>query len=512
MSKPKLYLFAIGGTGSRVLTSLTMLLSSGLKVNAEVIVPMIIDTDVNNGDVEKCRNVIKNYNNIHNALYQNVGENEDEGHFFRTKILPPKELNISGTSYGTLREMINYNTLASTGFSKTKGLFDLLYNEQNKDMQLEKGFLGNPNVGSVVLKNVVETKQFKEFTQDFKQEDRIFVISSIFGGTGAAGFPLLLNVFRDEESKLNNSNYINNAVIGGVSVLPYFQVDVDKFNSGESAINSSTFITKSKAALSYYNRNLKSLVNALYYVGDTRQSSYENFDGGLEQKNPANFIELTAAKSVLEFLNFEPKAKTKDDLSQTSTFFEYGVEEDTNLLNLKHLKKDEYIKQFIKYHYYNLYVSSYMDEAFKNDKLAWRNELNLPSNYEKQPFIQNIKNFTNIYYYKWLLELGLERHNRKYLPFDLSIIQNQSELIKDIQGSMPAKIVVDEKKMFTVVNNIPANDSSSWLKKDKFKYDEIFSEGVKAILDKQLNSKERELNMMFNVGLEDIIERRFSNI
>lgn len=512
MSKPKLYLFAIGGTGSRVLTSLTMLLASGIKVNAEVIVPMIIDTDINNGDVEKCRNVIKNYNAIHTSLYQNVGEDEDLGHFFRTKILPPKELNISGTSYGTLREMVNYNTLAASGFGKTKGLFDLLYNESNKNMQLEKGFLGNPNVGSVVLKNVVETKQFKEFTQDFKQEDRIFIISSIFGGTGAAGFPLLLNVFRDDNSKLNNSNYINNAVIGGVSVLPYFQVDVDKFNRGESAINSSTFITKSKAALSYYNRNLKGLVNALYYVGDTRQSSYENFDGGLEQKNPANFVELTAAKSVVEFLDFEPKAKSKDDLSQVSTFFEFGIEEDSSNLNLKHLNQNGQIRQFIKFHYYNLYISNYLDEAFKNDKLAWRNELKLPTNYEKQPFIQNLKNFTMRYYYKWLLELGLERHNRKYIPFDLSIIQNQEELVKDIACSTPAQINMDEKKMFTLVNSIPANDSSSWIKKDKFRYDEVFSKDIKSILERQLNSKERELNVMFNQGLEDIIQRRFSNI
>lgn len=512
MPKPKLYLFAIGGTGSRVLTSLTMLLSSGLKVNAEVIVPMIIDTDINNGDVEKCRNVIKNYNAIHNALYHNIGEDEELGYFFRTKILPPKELNISGTSYGTLREMINYNTLVPSNFGKTKSLLDLLYSEKNKDMQLEKGFLGNPNVGSVVLKNVVETKQFKEFTQDFKQEDRIFIISSIFGGTGAAGFPLLLNVFRDENSKINNVNYINNAIIGGVSVLPYFQVDVEKFNSGESAINSSTFITKSKAALSYYNRNLQTLVNALYYIGDTRQSNYENFDGGLEQKNPSNFIELTAAKSVIDFLDFEPSAKSKDDLSQASTFFEYGIEDDSSNLNLKQLKQNEAIKQFVKYHYYNLYVSNYLEEAFKNDKLAWRNELKLPNNYEKQPFVQNIKSFTLLYYYKWLLELGLDRHNRKYIPFDLSIIQNREELIKDIACSVAAQINVDEKKMFTVVNNIPANDASSWLKKDKFKYDEVFSNEIKNILEKQLNSKERELNAMFNTGLEDIIQRRFSNI
>ena len=210
----KLYLFAIGGTGSRVLSSLAMLLSTGVRANVEKIIPMIIDTDINNGDVEKCRNIIKTYNNIHESIYNGVSNEEDKGHFFRTKINPPKELNISGTDYGTLKEMVDYDSLNSKGFEKTKSFFDLLYNNENKDMLLEKGFLGNPNVGSVVLKNVVESKQFKEFTQDFNEEDRIFVVSSIFGGTGAAGFPLLLNVFRNEESSMNNRNYINNAIIG----------------------------------------------------------------------------------------------------------------------------------------------------------------------------------------------------------------------------------------------------------------------------------------------------------
>ncbi|MBG6131752.1 hypothetical protein IWQ47_003506 [Aquimarina sp. EL_43] len=510
MSKPKLYLFAIGGTGSRVLKSLTMLLASGIKTNTEKIIPMIIDTDINNGDVEKCRKLIQNYNKIHTTIYTGVPEEEDQGHFFRTKIMPPKEMNISGTDYGTLKDMVDYNSLSSKKMEKTKALFDLLYSNANKDMPLEKGFLGNPNVGSVVLKNVVESSEFKEFTQDFKQNDRIFIISSIFGGTGAAGFPLLMNVFRDENSGMNNKTYINNAIIGGVSVLPYFQVDVEKFNSGDSAINSSTFITKTKAALSYYNRNLKQLVNTMFYVGDTRQSNYENFDGGIEQKNPANFIELTAASSVLEFLEYEPNAGTKEDLSQTSRFFEYGVNQDSGMLHLKQLKGDEYIKQFIHFHYYNIYVSNYMKDALTNDKLAWKNELKLSNNYEKQPFFKNLESFTNHYYYRWLLELALEKHDRKFLPFDLSIISNKGSLIKDVSGTLPAEVTLDEKKLFTLVTGIHANNNSSFFKKDKIKYDEEFSKIAKSIAAQPLGNRERTLSTLLNQGISNIIDNRFS--
>ena len=510
MSKPKLYVFAIGGTGSRVLHSLTMLLASGMKVNAEKIIPMIIDTDINNGDVEKCRKTIKTYNDIHEAMHSGASNDATQRQFFNTQIMAPKELNISGTDYGTLREMVNYNSFSANGYGKTKGLFDLLYSNDNKDMPLEKGFLGNPNVGSVVLKNVVESSEFKEFTQDFKENDRIFVISSIFGGTGAAGFPLLMNVFRNENSGMNNKTYINNAIIGGVSVLPYFQVDVEKYNTGESAINSSTFITKTKAALSYYNRNLKQLVNAMFYVGDTRQSNYENFDGGIEQKNPANFIELTAATSILEFLDYESSAGTKQDLSQASKFFEYGLSEDSAIIHLKHIGYNQNTKQLLGFHHFNLYVSNYLENALKDDKLTWRNELKLPNDYHRQAFVKNLKEFTGVYYYRWLFELSQDKHDRKFLPFDLSIITNTNELKKDISGSVPAKVLVDEKKFFTLVTDMPAIKSSSLLKRDRIKYDEVFSRIAKDISGLQLANKEQMMSTILHEGISKIVNRRYA--
>ena len=47
----KLYVFAIGGTGSRVLRSLTMLLASGCKTESSEIVPIIIDPDASAADL-----------------------------------------------------------------------------------------------------------------------------------------------------------------------------------------------------------------------------------------------------------------------------------------------------------------------------------------------------------------------------------------------------------------------------------------------------------------------------
>ena len=51
----KLYLFGIGGTGSRVIRSLTMLLASGVDAGVDTIVPVLIDPDLSRG----CRLILR---------------------------------------------------------------------------------------------------------------------------------------------------------------------------------------------------------------------------------------------------------------------------------------------------------------------------------------------------------------------------------------------------------------------------------------------------------------------
>ena len=71
------------------------------------------------------------------------------------------------------------------------------------DVEMDIGFVGNPNIGSVVLNQFKDSQEFKEFASNFNEGDRVFVISSIFGGTGAAGFPTILKNIRDA---MNNRN------------------------------------------------------------------------------------------------------------------------------------------------------------------------------------------------------------------------------------------------------------------------------------------------------------------
>jgi hypothetical protein len=66
----KLYVFGIGGTGSRVIKALTMLVASGCKLenDFDTIVPIIIDPDTSNGDLNRTKEILKLYQEIRNGV------------------------------------------------------------------------------------------------------------------------------------------------------------------------------------------------------------------------------------------------------------------------------------------------------------------------------------------------------------------------------------------------------------------------------------------------------------
>ena len=323
-----LYVFGIGGTGARVIRSLTMLLAAGVEMqNCERVVPIIIDPDALNGDKQRTIELLKTYQ----RLRAQMQPTPTPGQFFHTEVATlaslastsgqvrdPRvketfEYNFSGMDE-PLRDYLHYHALPV----ESRHLVDLLFDKKNLDENLKVGFKGSPNVGSVVLNQLSTSPEIDFFANGFGPDDRVFFISSIFGGTGAAGFPLLLKNLRNPAGKLPKQDRLNAAPMGALTVLPYFDLKSDE----TSAIDSNTFITKTKAALAYYQRNLPGL-NSLYYVGDQAKKQQENREGGNQQRNDAHFVEVVGALSVFDFMR-QPAAV----LLQEPHFYEYGLERD----------------------------------------------------------------------------------------------------------------------------------------------------------------------------------------
>lgn len=64
----KIFLFGIGGTGARVLRSLTMMLATGVKLGVDEIIPIIIDPDAANADLTRTVSLLNNYSAIREKL------------------------------------------------------------------------------------------------------------------------------------------------------------------------------------------------------------------------------------------------------------------------------------------------------------------------------------------------------------------------------------------------------------------------------------------------------------
>lgn len=336
----KLYIFGIGGTGSRVLRSLTMMLASGVELGSGIdsVIPIIIDPDMSNADLTHTDGLIHSYKKISDELKHG----RSQGHcFFDTKIesITPQGDNI--LDMGELRgeEFRDFILLNKLNY-ENEALIRMLFSEKNLQSDMSVGFKGNPNIGSVVLNKIVESPLFQAFANDFTDpENKIFIISSIFGGTGASGFPILLKNLRNL-SNIPNNSCINNAHIGAVSILPYFTVKQN--NKGVNEIEGDSFISKTKSALAYYENNIDS-VDDLYFLSDISKASYEYSVGGSKQKNTAHLIELLAASAIVDF-TYRELHNIKDYSQRKARYYEFGVNNDKEPgrdINITHFYKDK---------------------------------------------------------------------------------------------------------------------------------------------------------------------------
>lgn len=401
----KLYIFGIGGTGSRVLRSLTMLLASGVNIKDEII-PIIIDPDQSNGDLTRTVSLMNDYSQIREKLSFPVG---NKNTFFKTeisKLLNNYTLVVDGTNDKEFREFIDVSSMSIENQAITK----MLFSDDNLFSSMDVGFKGNPNIGSVVLNQIANTNDFEKFANSFEANDKIFIISSIFGGTGASGFPLLLKTLR-RGSNYSNNTAINNALIGAITILPYFRLETNE----ESSIDSSTFISKTKSALAYYEKNISAngQINALYFLGDDVTNIYENVEGGANQGNAAHLLELLAATAIVDFCNSnlqvgtscckELAIKSTGDTVSFGDFFQ----DLTNMIRRP-------LTQMM------LFANCFSNNNFndmKSEQVAGNVSLGLNADFFRDTFVSNLRDYFNKYK-EWLGEL---KGNKRSLDlFDLS--------------------------------------------------------------------------------------------
>lgn len=464
----KLYIFGIGGTGSRVIKSLVMLMAAGVRVDADEIVPVIIDPDHAAADLTRTAKLIQDYKKVRNGIdFNSANRNTFFYTDINTTILPSLTLPIRDTQNLDFKEYIglplmkNENGEANANYA----LASLLFSEKNLHSKMDVGFKGNPNIGSVALNQFANGKEFINLAASFEQDDRIFIISSIFGGTGASGFPLLLKTLRTLSPDIPGNGNVKNAPIGAISVLPYFDVLPDHHpNSAKrSQIDSSTFISKTKAALSYYERNI-SEANTLYYIADRLSKQYANSEGGSTQKNEAHFIELAAALAAIDFMATpENELKVNNGQPQQTIYKEFGIENGNYQLIFNDLCKqtnDIIQKPLIRFMLFFKYLQ---EELPRSKKQSWMIDQDLDDNFFNSSFFQMELMSVFSAFYEWLSEM--RNNNRSFAPFYLE--EEKSDVFDMIRGLLPVKLL-SLKSNYALFDDV-LNTQQQQLKKESSK-------------------------------------------
>ena len=299
------FVIGFGGTGSKCLESFIGLCSAGL--GPKDVWAGIVDQDSANGNFARCQTLLDGYHRCYTGLRSNGSDLGDSSLFY--------------TQFHTARNVVwapvaqanqSFERLCrSGGMSDDETLlYESLFSDTDRRTRLTEGFRGRPALGATVFRSAVEGSEpfWTDVWEGFKTAKtegpiRILLMASIFGGTGAAGFPTVARLLRDE---IDRRNLTGSVLLGGVLMLPYFVFRApEEADDGQAFAESDAFLDNTRGALAYYSSLLrrKHVFDDFYVVGWNPMVEMADFEpGGTQQQNPAVFPELIAALAGARFL------------------------------------------------------------------------------------------------------------------------------------------------------------------------------------------------------------------
>src|SRR4051812_15017938 len=194
LASRSLTFFAIGGSGVRALEPLLHLSALGLGPRQLKVV--LIDPDQSNASVSRTRDLMDLYRKTREALTS--GHAPGAG-YFRTEVTDAvgqlvwspiaDDEHMQNAEFGARvdRPLMRGNS------APLAEIFDLLFSRRHGTMDLTLGFRGVPSIGTVFMNRLRDQKFFEQLLVEAQTdaESTFFAAGSIFGGTGAAGLPVV---------------------------------------------------------------------------------------------------------------------------------------------------------------------------------------------------------------------------------------------------------------------------------------------------------------------------------
>jgi hypothetical protein len=323
-----------GGSSWRVLEAVLHLCAAGL--GPPELRLLMIEPDKSNGNAERTLELIGKYQALQQRFAGKLGDKAlnlfgttldllPDGQQQGLKIWSPM---VQGQAK-RLRDLLQYDNLRSDDPRKSVAhlLFTHSASQSELSVDLDQGFLGHTAIGAAAMSLIWKERNRQPWQQLLQKitgditdrgESRVFLVGSVFGGTGASAIYPVGQFLRAIPSMNPNIKLDASTLkIGVAALVPYFgflSPPVDEADHGANdairrrmAAKSEWFPLATRAAVEFYHHlqtHSEWPFDAMFWVGDNNLFQCADYAlGGPQQKNPAHFVDFLAALASLEFLH-----------------------------------------------------------------------------------------------------------------------------------------------------------------------------------------------------------------
>ena len=320
-SNNNIFVIGIGGTGMRCIEAFTHLCAIGM-FDKKVVHLLALDTDKDNGNFTRLKN-------LKEAYLKTKGVNKQhEAHadtFFSANI-KYYQFSPDYSRLSTFNALYNYG---DTKFSNPEeaAIADLLFTDYAKEYDLKHGYRAQTHLGSMLMYHSIiddikqnDRSDLKRFiseliTASSSGSPRVFILGSVFGGTGASSIPIIPKAIREAAALISDATDIEkNAYFGATLLTGYFSfpLPTDKEKQEQKIIaTSDKFALNSQAAMMFYeaDETVKKTYQKFYMMGtesfewQPSKVKDKTITGGENQENDSHYIEMLAAFAAYHFFN-----------------------------------------------------------------------------------------------------------------------------------------------------------------------------------------------------------------
>lgn len=317
----EVFVIGIGGTGMRCIESFIHLCAIGMFDDTEVNM-LALDTDKDNGNFTRLKNLKEAYVKTKGIGKKQVALKDT---FFSAK-LNYYQFSPDYSEKSTFDKLFNYGDLKYRNPDEA-AIADLLLTDNAKQFDLKHGYRAQTHLGSMLMYHSIvdEVRQgntnsdLRRFIQKLIDASaghpRVFILGSVFGGTGASSIPIIPKAIRDAANLMSDATDIEkNAYFGATLLTAYFSFAAPNANDlakQKVIATSDKFALNSQAAMMFYesDETVRKTYQRLYMMGTEGigwkpgkvKDKVET--GGADQENDSHYIELLSAFAAWHFFN-----------------------------------------------------------------------------------------------------------------------------------------------------------------------------------------------------------------